>query len=940
MDKYSFLNTAHTSFFAELYDRYLTDPDNVEPSWRAFFQGFDFGMESALDEVGVSPGGEMKIVANGEEVSIPESVHKEFRVVRLIDGYRSRGHLFTKTNPVRERRKYSPTLDIENFGLSNEDLNTVFNAGETINIGASTLRQIIDHLERIYCDSIGVEYMYIRIPERVQWIQDWINVNGNHPQFDPEKRRTILRKLNQAVSFESFLHTKYVGQKRFSLEGNESLIPAVDAIVERAAEMGVKQFVMGMAHRGRLNVLTNIFGKSAKDIFSEFEGKDYEQQIFDGDVKYHLGWTSVRTSDNGNKINMNIAPNPSHLETVGAVVEGISRAKQDTHYPEDFSKVLPIVVHGDAAIAGQGLAYELVQMAGLEGYKTNGTIHIVVNNQIGFTTNYLDGRSSTYCTDVGKVTLSPVLHVNADDVEAVVHASLFALEYRMRFKGDVFLDLLGYRKYGHNEGDEPRFTQPKLYKIIAKHQNPREIYKAKLLAEGIINEEYVKNLELEYKASLEEELEDSKKEDKTIITAFMADEWSGFQHVREWEMMDPIDTTFDRDRLAEIAGVITALPSDKKFIRKIERLISDRHKMFFENDKLDWAMGELLAYGTLLDEGYGVRLSGQDVERGTFSHRHAVVKVEDSEEEIMLLNSISKDQGRFQIYNSLLSEYGVVGFDYGYAMASPNTLTIWEAQFGDFSNGAQIMIDQYISAAEDKWKLQNGLVMLLPHGYEGQGAEHSSARMERYLQLCARDNMYVADCTTPANLFHLLRRQMKANFRKPLIVFTPKSLLRHPKAVSTVEDFASGGFKEVIDDISVNAKKVKSLVFCTGKFYYDLLSTREELGREDVALVRVELLFPLPYEQMLDIIDKYDAADDLVWAQEEPRNMGAWTHIFTHFEGARKFRVASRRFYASPASGSAVRSKLRHQQVIDYVFDKSKNNMTRRQSRIFKSKRE
>ena len=940
MDKYSFLNTAHTSFFAELYDRYLINPDSVEPSWRAFFQGFDFGMESALGEVGVSAGGEMKISANGKEVSIPESVHKEFRVVRLIDGYRSRGHLFTKTNPVRERRKYSPTLEIENFGLSGEDLDTVFNAGEIINIGANTLRQIIDHLQRIYCDSIGVEYMYIRIPERVQWIQDRINVNANHPQFDPDQKRTILRKLNQAVSFESFLHTKYVGQKRFSLEGNESLIPAVDAIVEKAAEMGVKQFVMGMAHRGRLNVLTNIFGKSAKDIFSEFEGKDYEQQIFDGDVKYHLGWTSVRTSDNGNKINMNIAPNPSHLETVGAVVEGITRAKQDTHYPENFSKVLPIVVHGDAAIAGQGLAYELVQMAGLEGYRTNGTIHIVVNNQIGFTTNYLDGRSSTYCTDVGKVTLSPVLHVNADDVEAVVHASLFALEYRMRFKGDVFLDLLGYRKYGHNEGDEPRFTQPKLYKIIAKHQNPRDIYKEKLLAAGIINEEYVKNLELEYKASLEEELEDSRKEDKTIITAFMADEWSGFQHAREWEMMDPIDTTFDRKRLADIARTITELPSDKKFIRKIERLISDRHQMFFESDKLDWAMGELLAYGSLLDEGYGVRISGQDVERGTFSHRHAVVKVEDSEEEIMLLNNISKEQGRFQIYNSLLSEYGVVGFDYGYAMASPNTLTIWEAQFGDFSNGAQIMIDQYISAAEDKWKLQNGLVMLLPHGYEGQGAEHSSARMERYLQLCARDNMYVADCSTPANLFHLLRRQMKADFRKPLIIFTPKSLLRHPKAVSSVEDFSDGGFKEVIDDEGVVPKKVKSLVFCTGKFYYDLLAAREELGRDDVALVRVELLFPLPYEQMVELIEKYAGADDLVWAQEEPRNMGAWTHIFTHFEGARKFRVASRRFYASPASGSAVRSKLRHQQVIDYVFDKSKNNMTRRQSRIFKSKSE
>ena len=930
MDKYSFLNTAHTSFFAELYDRYLTNPDSVEPSWRAFFQGFDFGMESALDEAGIEGHNGSSVVVDGKSVVIPETLYKEFQVVKLIDAYRGRGHLFTKTNPVRERRKYTPTLEIENFGLSQVDLNTVFNAGEVIGLGPKELGDIISHLQRIYCDTTGVEYMYIRKPERVQWIQEWLNVNDNHPNFNQDRKKHILRKLNQAVSFEAFLHTKYVGQKRFSLEGNESLIPAIDAVVERAAEMGVKQFVMGMSHRGRLNVLTNIFGKSAKDIFSEFDGKDYEEEIFDGDVKYHLGWTSERNADNGNKINMNIAPNPSHLETVGAVVEGISRAKQDTHYPENFSRVLPIVVHGDAAIAGQGIAYELVQMAQLDGYKTNGTIHIVVNNQIGFTTNYLDGRSSTYCTDVGKVTLSPVLHVNADDVEAVVHASLFALEYRMRFKSDVFIDLLGYRKYGHNEGDEPRFTQPKLYKIIAKHKNPREIYSEKLIAQGIIDKDFVKELEQEYKASLEEELEDSRKEDKTIITPFMADEWSGFQNVREWEMLDAVDTSFDKAKLTEIAKTITELPKDKKFLRKVEKLVGDRKKMFFETDKLDWAMGELLAYGTLLDEGFDVRMSGQDVERGTFSHRHAVMKVEESEEEIMLLNNLNDNQGRFQIYNSLLSEYGVVGFDYGYAMASPNTLTIWEAQFGDFSNGAQIMIDQYISAAEDKWKLQNGLVMLLPHGYEGQGAEHSSARMERFLQLCARDNMYVADCSTPANIYHLLRRQMKANFRKPLIVFTPKSLLRHPKAVSSVEEFSSGGFQEVIDDASVEVNKVRSLVFCTGKFYYDLLAFKDENKRDDVALVRVEQLFPVPEQKMTAIINKYKKADDWVWAQEEPRNMGAWSHMFTHYGEAQKFRVASRRFYASPAAGSAVRSKLRQQQIIDYVFDKTKDNMTRR----------
>lgn len=933
MDKYSFLNAVHTSYFSELYDKYLINPDSIEPSWRAFFQGFDFGIESSLDELDISPENRTTVTINGNQVEMPESLQKEFQVIRLIDGYRSRGHLFTKTNPVRERRQYVPTLSIDNFGLSDSDLDTVFNAGDIIGIGPSSLREIIAHLTSIYCDSIGVEYMYIRTPERIKWIQDWINVNDNHPKFTPERKKHILKKLNQAVSFEGFLHTKYVGQKRFSLEGNESLIPALDVIVERAAEMGVKQFVMGMAHRGRLNVLTNIFGKSAKDIFSEFDGKDYEQEIFDGDVKYHLGWTSDRMSDNGNKIRMNIAPNPSHLETVGAVVEGIARAKQDAHYADDFSKVLPIVVHGDAAVAGQGLVYEVVQMAELDGYKTGGTIHIVVNNQIGFTTNYLDARSSTYCTDVGKVTLSPVLHVNADDAEAVVHAALFALEYRMQFDKDVFIDLLGYRKYGHNEGDEPRFTQPKLYKAIAKHKNPRDIYAEQLIQEGVIDDGYVAELEKQYKDSLEIKLEDSRKEDKTIITPFMADEWKGFENVREWEMMDSVDTTFHKDKLTEIAKVITELPKGKKFLRKVEKLVRDRQQMYFETDTLDWAMGELLAYGTLLQEGYGVRMSGQDVERGTFSHRHAVMKVEESEEEVMLLNNIAENQGRFQIYNSLLSEYGVVGFDYGYAMASPNTLTIWEAQFGDFSNGAQIMIDQYISAAEDKWKLQNGLVMLLPHGYEGQGAEHSSARMERYLQLCARDNMYIADVTTPAQMFHILRRQMKANFRKPLIIFTPKSLLRHPKAVSSVDELANGSFKEVLDDVTADVKKVKSLVFCTGKFYYDLLAVKEELNRDDVALVRVEQLFPLPDKQMKEIIAKYTNADDIVWAQEEPRNMGAWSHLLMHFSDVNKFRVASRRFYAAPAAGSAVRSKARHQQVIDYVFDKTKDNMSKPKSK-------
>ena len=909
MDKYSFLNAAHTAHFAELYDQYLINPDSVEPSWRAFFQGFDFGMEQQAD------------------VEIPEDVLKEFRVVKLIDAYRGSGHLFTKTNPVRRRRQYSPTLDIKNFGLDQDDLKTVFSAGDIIGIGAATLADIIIHLERIYCESIGMEYMYIRHPERVNWIQKWINKNGNHPNFNNDQKKQILKKLNEAVTFEQFLHTKYVGQKRFSLEGGESLIPALDALIETAALDGVEQFVVGMAHRGRLNTLTNIFGKSATDIFSEFDGKDYEEEVFDGDVKYHLGWTSNRMTDSGLWVNLNIAPNPSHLEAVNAVVEGIARAKQDRTYAEHPNKVMPILIHGDAAIAAQGVVYEVIQMAQLDGYKTGGTIHIVVNNQIGFTTNYLDGRSSTYCTDVGKATLSPVLHVNADDVEAVVHAMHFAVAYRNRFKRDVFIDLLGYRKYGHNEGDEPRFTQPKLYKAIANHKNPRDIYAEKLISERVITHHELEQMESEYKARMEENLEVSRKEQNTIITPFMQDEWEGFQRVKVDGMLGRIDTSCDIGILEKVGSAITKLPEDKSFIRKIQRLIGERYKMFFETKTLDWAMGEMLAYGSLLAEGHDVRVSGQDVERGTFSHRHAVIKVEDSEEEVILLNSISEDQGQFSIYNSLLSEYGVMGFDYGYALARPKALTIWEAQFGDFSNGAQIMIDQYLSSAEDKWKLQNGLVLLLPHGYEGQGAEHSSARMERYLQLCAKDNMYVVDVTTPANLFHVLRRQVKPNFRKPLVVFTPKSLLRHPKVVSTVDEFTTGSFQPIILENEIPVKNTKTLVFCTGKFYYDLIDEREKEGRDDVAMIRLEQLFPLPKNEIENILADYAHVSDVGWAQEEPRNMGAWSHLLLHLPAAQQFRVASRRFYGTPAAGSATRFKRRHQQVLDYVFDRSKNNM-------------
>ncbi len=908
MDPYSFLNTAHSAYFAELYDQYLINPESVEPSWRAFFQGFEFGIDK---------------VEKGD-FHIPENILKEFKVVKLINGYRTRGHLFTKTNPVRDRRSYKPNLELENFELSTSDLKETFDAGEILGLGPSSLQDILIHLERIYCDSIGIEYMYIRTPERIKWIQSKLNINDNHPKFSSSEKKHILKKLVQANNFETFLHKKYVGQKRFSLEGGESLIPALDSIFEKAAEMGVKEFIVGMSHRGRLNTLSNIFGKPAKEIFGEFDGKDYKEQIFDGDVKYHLGWTSNRKSHKGFNIYMNLAPNPSHLESVGPVVHGIARAKQDKYFEGEEEYVLPVIIHGDAALAAQGVVYEVVQMERLKGYRTNGTIHIVVNNQIGFTTNYIDGRSSTYCTDVGKVNLCPILHVNADDVEAVVHASNFALEYRMKYKRDVFIDLLGYRKYGHNEGDEPRFTQPKLYKAISKHLDVKTMYANKLIAEKVISKDDYEKMELDYKKSLDEDLENSKKNKNVIITPFMQHEWVGMNRVKKDSMLLNYETSVEQNNLDKIAESIFKLKSQNKFLKKVVKLMSDRRKMYFEDDKIDWAIAEMLAYGSILNESYNVRISGQDVERGTFSHRHAILKDEESEENFIPLNHLSKFQGNFEIYNSPLSEYGVMGFEYGYALSNPNTLTIWEAQFGDFSNGAQIMIDQYLSAAEDKWKLQNGLVLLLPHGYEGQGAEHSSARMERYLQLCAKNNMYVANCTTPSNLFHILRRQIVTDFRKPLILFTPKSLLRHPKVISTKKDLVAGTFLPIIDD-NINTKKVKSLVFCSGKFYYDLVDFRDKNNIDNVALVRIEQLFPLPVDEIVSLVNKYET-EDIVWAQEEPRNMGSWSHLLVHLEIAKSFRVASRRFYGSPASGSPARFTKRHNQVIEYVFDKNKDN--------------
>lgn len=901
MDDLSYLSNSSVEFVEDQYKQYLQDPESVEFGWRKFFEGFEFSRN------------------NYDTEAVPDSFHKEFKVINLINGYRQRGHLFTLTNPVRERRKYSPTLDIENFGLEQSDLNEVFSAGTEIGIGKATLQQIIDHLQETYCRSVGVEYAYIRQPAKVTWLREKLEPTKNSTFFSADDKKAILSRLSKAVMFEQFLHKKFVGQKRFSLEGGESLIPALNHIIEKGADLGIKEFVIGMAHRGRLNVLSNILQKTQSDIFSEFEGKEYEDSLFDGDVKYHLGYSSDVKTPNGKTVHLSLSPNPSHLEAVDPVVEGIVRSKID-RYLHDDGVIAPILIHGDASIAGQGIVYEVVQMAKLKGYKTGGTIHIVVNNQIGFTTNYIDARSSTYCTDVGKVTLSPVFHVNGDDVEAVTHAVQVALEYRQKFKSDVFIDLLCYRKYGHNEGDEPRFTQPLLYNIIAKHPNPRDIYLQQLLKEGVITKEEENQLTEEFRNVLDNRLEEAKQIEKASAMKYMTRTWEdvGIATAKDFEKSP--NTGYNKKRLLELGKIVTSLPQDKKFFKKIVKLIDERAKMAQGASTLDWAMGETMAYATLLDEGYRVRISGQDVERGTFSHRHAVLRVEDSEEEYIPLKSIEKNKGDFSIYNSFLSEYGVLGFDYGYAMAAPDTLTIWEAQFGDFGNGAQIIIDQFISSAEEKWKTKNGLVMLLPHGYEGQGAEHSSARLERYLELCADNNIQVANATTPANFYHLLRRQLHRNFRKPLIVMTPKSLLRHPEAVSSLDELTKGGFQEIIGDKDVKAADVKRVLVCSGKIYYDLTRKRNEKKIKDVAIIRMEQLYPSPEKQLSAELKKYTKSTELIWVQEEPENMGPWTFI-DRILNEFSFDVICRRASGSPATGSHQAHNVRQEAILEEAVD-------------------
>ncbi|MBN1598544.1 MAG: 2-oxoglutarate dehydrogenase E1 component [Bacteroidales bacterium] len=902
MDENSFLGNTDIETIERMYRQYMENPDLLERSWKDFFKGFEFA----------------RTIYPESDTTENENLDKEFRVINLINAYRKRGHLFTKTNPVRTRRKYTPTLNLKNYGLSADDMSTEFRAGKEIGMGPSTLKDIVAFLEKTYCSSIGSEYMFIRKPERISWLQERIEGSQNETSFNKKEKRKIFNLLNQAVGFEHFIHKKFAGQKRFSLEGTETLIPALHYIIEYGSEKGISEFTVGMAHRGRLNVLGNIMRKPYENIFQEFIAEEYDESVDLGDVKYHLGYGNRYKLENGETIDLNLAPNPSHLEAVSPVIQGIARARIEHVHKRDFTKLSPILIHGDAAIAGQGVVYEVIQMMELNGYITGGTIHIVINNQVGFTTNYLDARSSTYSTDVAKVTKCPIFHVNGDDVEALIHTIKLAMDYRQNFYTDVFIDILSYRKYGHNEGDEPRYTQPTLYKAIAKHPNPLEIYTRQLISEGVYNQDETDKIKTDFDVFLEEKFEISKTLGKVNIQQFLHGDWKDFKYTERSDFDKHFPNEVTVDLLKYIGDKICQLKKDEKFIKKTEKLVADRRKMIADNN-LDWAMAELLAYGTLVYEGYPVRISGQDSVRGTFAHRHAAHIIESTDKTFTPLKYISEKQASFNIYNSPLNEYGVLGFEYGYALATPKGLTVWEAQFGDFHNVAQVIIDQYIASAEEKWGLMNGLVLYLPHGFEGQGPEHSSARIERFLSLAARNNMQIVIPTTPANFYHLLRQQMLRNFRVPLIVFTPKSLLRHPECTSTLEELANGRFYPVIDDEDVDIEAVNRIVFCSGKVYYDLLARKKEYNAKDIAIIRLEQLHPFPESNVHAVLRKYKNSLLNLWIQEEPINMGAWRHVSDEFGNYKIYPIA-RQASGSPATGLNKIHNLQQEELITKVF--------------------
>ncbi|MEY2596877.1 MAG: hypothetical protein RI965_2149 [Bacteroidota bacterium] len=910
MKDFSYITSSHPSYIENLYQEFSRSPETIDPDLRKFFEGFDFAV-SQLQGKPLS------------HDSAPSDLDwkKELGVYRLILGYRNKGHLIANTNPIRKRKDRGANLELSFFGLSESDLNSSFYAGNLIGLGPVTLKEILSHLTRCYATHVGIEFKYISNQEKIDFITQEMEINFPSP-LPFEKKKRILEKLNQGVMFEKFLHTKYIGQKRFSLEGGETTIAALDAMINTAGEFGVKEVVMGMAHRGRLNVLANIMGKTYEHIFSEFEGKSTpDQTMGSGDVKYHLGYGSEVKTPTGQTVSLKLMPNPSHLEAVDPVVLGFSRAKADVMYESQYDAILPVLIHGDASIAGQGVVYEILQMSGLDGYLTGGTIHFVINNQIGFTTDFEDARTADYCTSLAAMVHAPVMHVNGDDPEAVVKCMEIATKYRQKFNSDVFIDMVCYRRHGHNEGDDPKFTQPRLYSIIEKHLNPRENYISILQADDTPEiKSLASDMEKKFWSDLQERLDEVKQHPLPYHYQPPELVWKSLHKATVKDFEKSPDTSIDKKQFKLLFDHIMTVPSGFKPLKKIDKLLQDKINLLQKENKVDWATGELLAYASLLADGKDVRMSGQDVRRGTFSHRHAVIMDEATDQSYNRLSNIPGAKTSFKIYNSLLSEYGVLGFEYGYALANPNALVLWEAQFGDFSNGAQTMIDQFISGAEQKWNRMNGLVMLLPHGYEGQGPEHSSARMERYLQMCAELNMVITNISTSANLFHALRRQLTWNFRKPLINFSPKANLRHPGSYSTMDEFVKGGFKEVIEDEVADAKQVKRVLLCSGKVYFDLNDYRNQNNISDTAIVRLEQIYPLPVKQLEAVMKKYSKAE-LVWVQEEPLNMGAASFMRMNFDLA-PISIVSRSASAATATGYSKVHAAEQEEIMKKAFAK------------------
>ncbi len=913
MSAENYIANAHPAYIESVYNTYQQDATAVDESWKKFFEGFEFALKNSNGN------------GHAETSTTSTELDKELRVYNLINAYRQNAHLLSKTNPIRERKDRNASIGKEIFGLTEADLESSFSVGSELGLGKVSLKEIIAHLDSIYCGSIGLEYAYIHDPK----VRDWIRTRFEKKRaadygFDAEKKKRILSKLNNTTVLENFLGTKYMGEKRFSLEGGESAIPALDSIISKGAEFGVKEYVIGMAHRGRLNVLANIMGKTYDEIFNEFEGQTPEDLTMgDGDVKYHLGFSSNYKTANGKEVILKLAPNPSHLEAVDPVVEGYTRARADILYNSDYDSIVPLLIHGDAAVAGQGVVTEVVQMSKLKGYYTGGTIHFVINNQIGFTTDFDDARSANYCTSVASIVEAPVFHVNGDDVEAVVFACEMAMEYRQEFNQDVFIDMVCYRKHGHNEADEPRFTQPRLYDNIKKHQNPRDIYSQKLSQRGDIDKAVAEKLDKEFWKELQARLDNVKENPIPFKLQAPEQAWIDLNKPSSKEFEKSPETGIAKSKIATIVKGLIKVPEGFAPLRKVDKMLRNRREIMRDKKTVDWAAAELLAYGSILLEGKNVRMSGQDVKRGTFSHRHAIIYNQETNEEYNRLNHFKKKQGEFMIYNSLLSEFGVLGFEFGYAWAYPDHLVVWEAQFGDFANGAQTMIDQFITSGESKWNFMNGLVMLLPHGYEGMGPEHSSARLERFLQSCAENNIIVANITSPANFFHALRRQLVWDFRKPMVIMSPKSLLRHPKCISSIDELATGGkFQEIIDDkVTLAGAKVKRVLLTSGKIYYDLLAKKEEDKRKDVAIVRMEQLYPFPEKQLGKILKKYKNAE-VFWVQEEPENMGAWGFILRHYKFDRPLRGLSRKASSSPATGFKKVHLKEQKQIIDLAFAK------------------